>query len=184
MRTIADHLFDILENSVNAHATRIVVELSFNKNIFYCLIIDNGIPTKLQNIVDPFVTSRKTRRVGLGLSLLKVTTESTGGYLKISFPENKKGTRLEFAVNMKHIDARPFGDLAAAFSDVLYSWSGIDFEVIIKQSNFEKMILNTGELKETLNTESLNDSEVASYVKKHLKREFLKIGIDQQFGTT
>ncbi len=184
MRTIADHLFDILENSVNASADRIVVKISFSKNIFYCQINDNGITTKLQNITDPFVTSRKTRRVGLGLPLLKVTTESTGGYLKISFPENKKGTRLEFAVNMKHIDARPFGDMAAVFSDIVRIWPDINIEVFVKQSNLERNILDTGQLKETLNVETLNDNEVISYVKENLKRELLSIGIDQQFGIT
>ena len=183
MRTIADHLFDILENSVNANSDRIVVKLSFSKNIFYCYINDNGKATKLKNITDPFVTSRKTRRVGLGLPLLKVTTESTGGYLKISFTENKKGTRLEFAVNMKHIDARPFGDMAAVFSDIVRVWPGIDFEVFVKQSNLERNILNTVELKETLNIETLNDNEVLYYIKEHLKNELLNIGIDQEFGT-
>ena len=184
MRTIADHLFDILENSVSAQANKVVVNLSFSKNIFYCHILDDGKATKLDNIIDPFVTSRKTRRVGLGLPLLKATAEGTGGYINIYVLEKKKGTRLEFCVNMKHINARPFGNLAAVFSDVLRSWPNIDFEVYINQAkeNVEKKVLDTAELKKTLEVKALDHDEIINYVKEHLKIEFLNIDIDEQFG--
>ena len=182
MRTIADHLFDILENSVNACADKIEIRLSYNRDIFYCQIIDNGIPAKLDNITDPFVTSRTTRRVGLGLPLLKATAESTGGTLTISLPGKKKGTKLEFSVNMKHIDARPFGDLAAVFSDILRSWPAVDFTVIVTRSNHEEKILDTAELKRALNTTSLEDQEILNYVKENVREALYKIGIDQHFG--
>jgi len=182
MKTIADHLFDILENSVNAHADKIVIKLSFSKNIFSCCILDNGIATNLDNITDPFVTSRKTRKVGLGLPLLKSTVEGTGGYLTMTLSDKKRGTTLEFVINMTHIDARPFGDLPAVFSDALCSWPGIDFELIIIKSKKEKKILDTAELKETLDVHTLVESEILNFIKEDLRKELLEIGIDQQFG--
>jgi len=184
MKTIADHLFDILENSVNAKSSKVIVKISFNNNLFCCQIIDNGIPTILENITDPFVTSRKTRKVGLGLPLLKATAESTGGYLNLALSCKGRGTRLEFVVNMKHIDARPFGDLSSVFSDILRSWREVDFELFINKSNEVNgnKILDTAELKKSLGINTLDDNEILDYVKKHVKEELINIGIDNQFG--
>ena len=184
MRTIADHLFDILENSVNANANKIMVTFSFCKNLFLCRVIDNGIATSLENITDPFVTSRKTRRVGLGLPLLKVTTEGTGGYLKMSKLGKRAGTSLEFVVNMTHIDARPFGDIPVVFADVLRSWPGVDFKIIVLKSKKEKKVLDTIELKKLLDVKILQDIEILNFVKEQLRKELLKIGINQQFGVS
>jgi hypothetical protein len=184
MRTIADHLFDILENSVNAHASKIRVTISFFKNIFLCRIIDNGIATSMENITDPFVTSRKTRRVGLGLPLLKSTVEETGGNLKLSRLEKSSGTCLEFTVNMAHIDARPFGDIPAVFVDSLRSWPEIDFEIFICNTKKEKNILDTIELKSMLELDILQDMEILNFIKGQLRKELLKIGINQQFGVS
>jgi len=65
--------------------------------------------------VDPFVTTRKTRRVGLGLPLLKKAAEDTRGYLKINRLNKKGGTKLEFLINMFHIDAKPFWRFSQGF---------------------------------------------------------------------
>ncbi len=182
MKTIADHLFDILENSVNAQANKIVVKLSFNNKIFSCQIRDNGIATNLEDVTDPFVTSRKTRKVGLGLPLLKATVEATGGYLEIVPLRKKSGTKVKFNINMNHIDARPFGDLAAVFTDALLSWPEVDFEIRIVNHKQEKKILDTVDLKKDLQTDQLNNIEIQDYIKKYLQDELIKIGINQQFG--
>ena len=83
MKDIADHLFDIIENSVNAGAKEVIAKIAYNESYFFCSISDNGKGISGQEVLDPFVTSRTTRRVGLGLPLLKRTAEDTGGYLKI-----------------------------------------------------------------------------------------------------
>ncbi|KQC05093.1 MAG: hypothetical protein APR54_08525 [Candidatus Cloacimonas sp. SDB] len=184
MRTIADHLFDILENSVNAHASKIIVTISFFKHIFLCRIIDNGTVANLNNVTDPFVTSRKTRRVGLGLPLLKSTVEGTGGHLNLSRLERSSGTCLEFTVNMAHIDARPFGDISSVFIDALRSWPGIEFEIFINNAKKEKKILDTVELKTMLELDIIQDMEVLNYIGEQLKKALFKIGINQQFGVS
>lgn len=182
MRTIADHLFDILENSVNAHASKIMVSISFLKHIFLCRIIDNGSASNLNNVTDPFVTSRKTRRVGLGLPLLKSTAEETGGHLKLTQLEKSSGTCLEFTVNMAHIDARPFGDIPAVFTDALRSWPEIEFEIFIDDGGKKKKILDTVELKAILELDILQDIEVLNYIEAQLRKELFRVGINRQFG--
>ncbi|KUK55089.1 MAG: Histidine kinase [Atribacteria bacterium 34_128] len=183
MKTITDHLFDILENSVNAKANKIIVKLSYYNKIFSAQIIDNGVGINLVNITDPFVTSKKTRKVGLGLPLLKSTVEATGGYLKITQLKEKTGTCVEFEINMNHIDAKPFGDIASVFTDAILSWSDVDLEVIIVTPKKEKKILDTVKIKKELKIDNLSNMELLSYLREDMERELKEIGIDRQFGT-
>lgn len=182
MKTIADHLFDILENSIQAQANKITIKLSLCNKIFTCEIIDNGRATDLKNITDPFVTSRKTRKVGLGLPLLKATVDATGGYLEIVPLRNKSGTKVKFKINMSHIDARPFGDLVAVFTDALLAWPEVDFKIWIVNCQKEKKILDTSLIKKVLQNNHLNNVVRDNYIKKLLQDELSKIGIDHQFG--
>jgi K+-sensing histidine kinase KdpD len=122
MKDIADHLFDILENSVKAGATEVKITLG----------IQDSMGIKEINVTDPFVTSRKTRKVGLGLPLLKKAAEGTGGSLRI-FNLEKGGAYLEFKIDISHIDAKPFGDIARTFVDAIYSWPKINFEIFIQK---------------------------------------------------
>jgi len=66
MKDLADHLFDIIENSINASATEVKIILGIKEKLFFCKIEDNGSGIKDEDVTDPFVTSRKTRKVGWG----------------------------------------------------------------------------------------------------------------------
>ena len=182
MRTIADHLFDILENSVKAEATKVIITLSFLQKMFFCRIIDNGKKKLLKKATDPFVTSRKTRRVGLGLPLLKETAESTGGYLRIEHSGNENGTVLEFTVNMAHIDARPFGNLPNVFTDMIFSWPTIEFDLFTVNGSQEQKVIDTVNIKNTLGMDSLQDQEIVNYLRKQIQDSLNKMGINQMFG--
>ena len=89
MKNWADHLFDIVENSIKAESTEVRIILGMNNKIFFCTISDNGIGIKDKKVIDPFVTSRKTRKVGLGIPLLKKAVEDTKGSFRIT--KLKKG---------------------------------------------------------------------------------------------
>ncbi len=72
MRTLSDHILDILQNSISANATLIEIIVEENKKNDICSlkIIDNGCGMNeeiLREATNPFFTSRKTRKVGLGL---------------------------------------------------------------------------------------------------------------------
>lgn len=186
MKDIADHIFDILENSVKAGATEVGILFKFNQGRFYCRIVDNGpgikIKEKEQEVTDPFVTSRKERRVGLGLPLLKNTAESTGGFLKI-YNLKKGGCCLEFEINLRHIDAKPFGDLARVIPDTLVCWPEINLTLWIDNGNKQKEeVFNSKELKKILEIEDLREKQVKDFIYQSVKESFKKIGIDKQFG--
>ena len=160
MKNIADHLFDILENSAKAGAQEVMIKFSFSKKIFFCQIIDNGPGIISSNVVDPFITTRKTRRVGLGLPLLKKAAEDTQGYLNITRLNKERGTKLEFLVNMFHIDAKPFGDLARVFLDALNSWPQMNFKLIAQNDSLSEVIMDTEKVKKELGEDLLYSSQI------------------------
>lgn len=117
--TIADHIHDIAENSVNAGAKNVYLKIIETTDTFLFSVEDDagGIrPDILERIFDPFVTTRKKeiRRVGLGLPFLKQATEATGGYVKID-SELGKGTKTEALFYKSHIDCQPVGNLTDTF---------------------------------------------------------------------
>ena len=181
MKDLADHLFDVLENSVTSDATEIKVILGFCNKRFSCKIKDNGRGIKSEDVTDPFVTSRKERKVGLGLPLLKKTAETTDGFLRISKLEGK-GTFLEFETNISHIDAKPFGNLAKVFVDALRYWPNVDFEVLIERQKKNEQVLNTKEIRDTMGFSDIQHKEIQDFVYKSVNKELKRIGINTQFG--
>jgi anti-sigma regulatory factor (Ser/Thr protein kinase) len=126
VREIALHLLDIVENSVTAGARRIdltVHEDTVNDRLTL-VVLDNGKgmdPDLLRRVTDPFVTSRTTRKVGLGIPLLKAAAEACQGHLHIDSTPGQ-GTRLEAEFQRSHIDRMPLGDLAGTMLTLLVAF--------------------------------------------------------------
>lgn len=170
-------MFDIFENSVNAKATEVKIIISYENNIFFCSISDNGFGISGPEVLDPFYTTRKTRKVGLGLPLLKKTTEDTGGYLKVNRINENGGTYLEFKINMSHIDAKPFGDLSNAFLDIIFAWPDINLKIYFEKYHQKKIIFNTEKIKKQMEKDKTAFFEIRNRISCILKDEFNKIGI-------
>jgi signal transduction histidine kinase len=84
MRELSLHILDVVENGITAGAGRIEirVEESLTSDRLKITVRDNGPgmpPEKASNPEDPFITSRTTRRVGLGLSLLAAAARRCEG---------------------------------------------------------------------------------------------------------
>ena len=129
MKTLSLNILDIAQNSIRAKASEISIEIEESKSLdlFTITITDNGtgIPKEiLENITDPFVTTRTTRKVGLGLSLLNYRANLTGGVLKID-SEEEKGTVIKAAFPHSHIDRQPLGDIAGVIMILLTSGNEI-----------------------------------------------------------
>lgn len=125
--TIADHVHDIAENSINAGAKNVKLTIKETKDTFYFSVEDDagGIkPDILERIFDPFTTTRKKeiRRVGLGLPFLKQSAEQTGGYVDIK-TELGKGTKIEALFYKSNIDCQPIGNLSDIFLVLLLNTS-------------------------------------------------------------
>ncbi len=116
MRELALHLLDIAHNSVSAHARNITlsVEEDIQADRLRIMVEDDGKgmdAATVQQVSDPFVTSRVTRSVGLGIPLLKAAAEACDGGMTIQSTPGV-GTRIEVDFRRSHIDRMPLGNLA------------------------------------------------------------------------
>ncbi|HEY9077308.1 MAG TPA: ATP-binding protein [Anaerolineaceae bacterium] len=123
MRELALHLLDIAENSISARAKNITITVteSLVEDRLRFVVEDDGSgmsPEMIAKVVDPFVTSRTTRKVGLGIPLLKAAAEASNGFFKLQ-SQPGKGTVVEVEFQRSHIDRMPLGDLASTFITLL-----------------------------------------------------------------
>ena len=163
MRELSLHILDIVENGIAADADiiRIQVEESRTADLLSIKITDNGrgIPVeKLNKLTDPFVTSRTTRRVGLGLSLLAAATKRCDGKLGVAAGTDG-GTEVAATFRYSHIDRAPMGDMAATMVTLLMGNPQIDF-VYTHVIDGAEFILDTRDLKKKLGDHSLEDPMV------------------------
>lgn len=115
MEDLSLHILDIAENSINgsARTIEIIINEDRDKDLLTIEIKDDGKgmdEKTVKKALDPFFTTRKTRRVGLGLSLLAQAAEESGGKLELnSIP--RAGTTVRATFRMSHPDCKPMGDI-------------------------------------------------------------------------
>jgi hypothetical protein len=113
MKELSLHLLDLIENSVAAGATRVSIAVVEDaaRDELRMTVSDNGrgmTPEMAQAAADPFTTSRETRSVGMGLSLLAGAAEQAGGEMKVT-SQPGQGTTVEASLQLSHIDRAPLG---------------------------------------------------------------------------
>ncbi len=123
MKDISYHILDIVQNSLHAGADKIIIELVEDtcEGTLQLTITDNGSgmdQQMLEQVADPFFTSSTTKKVGLGLPLLKQNAEQTGGSLDVC-SQLKIGTTVTAIFNTGNIDVIPEGDVAATMIALL-----------------------------------------------------------------
>jgi anti-sigma regulatory factor (Ser/Thr protein kinase) len=183
MREIALHLLDIAENSVAAKAKNIRIEVSedlVEDRLWACVQDDGrGMDAEtVKRVIDPFYTTRTTRKVGLGIPLFKDAAEMAAGDLTLQ-SEPGKGTRLEVRFQHSHIDRMPLGDIAMTFRTLLISYPHIHwvFRYQIRlspETQAEEFLFDDTELKAELGDVPLTEPEVLAFV-----RQLLEEGIDE-----
>jgi signal transduction histidine kinase len=131
VKELSLHILDIVQNSTKAGATEISIEVveSLRKNLLRMTVRDNGCGMSqevLATIVNPFSTSRTTRKVGLGLSLLQAAAEQCNGTMSIESKEGK-GTVVTATFEHNHIDRVPLGDMVSTLITLISGCPDIDF---------------------------------------------------------
>jgi hypothetical protein len=121
MKDLSLHLLDIACNSVSAGAGALNLELEEREGLLTVTITDDGAgmpPRLLAAVTDPFTTTRTTRKVGLGLPLLRLAAEQTGGSLRVESREGA-GTKVTAVFDARHIDCPPLGDMAGTVAMII-----------------------------------------------------------------
>lgn len=163
---------DIMQNSIAAGSrlTELFVNEQPTEDFLEFTVKDNGCgmdKEQLKKVVDPYTTGRTTRRVGLGIPLLKSACENTGGALGISSEKNK-GTTLTATFGYSHIDREPLGDMAQTILQIITSYEDVDF-VYTHKVEKKEYSLDTRELKKILGDVSFNLPEITLWLSEYLK---------------
>ncbi len=170
MRDLSLHLLDIIQNSVNAGATSIFIEINAGDEYLEIAITDNGrgmAKSLLNEVTDPFVTTRRTRKVGLGIPLLKEACEITGGSLFIESEEGT-GTQVKMKMLITSIDRLPVGDIGSTFMGLAISNPEIDFTLVMRSKKDEYQ-LSFFEIRNHLDGVPLNEISVANWIKENIE---------------
>lgn len=178
MTELSLNILDIAENSVKAGAslTEITVSVISADNLLEIIIRDNGCgmtEEQVKKVIDPFYTTRTTRKVGLGVPFFKESAEAAGG----SFLVNSKvgvGTTVKASYELSHIDRMPMGDLTATIHTLVTMHEDIDFLFTYKVDENE-FVLDTRELREILGGISFKEYEVSNYIKEYLKENITSV---------
>jgi anti-sigma regulatory factor (Ser/Thr protein kinase) len=172
MRDLSMHIIDIVQNSVRAGASfvKINIEVKEPGNVLVLEISDNGCgmdSEMVKSVVDPFVTSRTKRKVGLGLPFLKMNAENTGGNISIE-SEPGKGTVVTALFYLSHIDCIPFGDVSGSVALTISGNPNVDFVFGFRGSNGD-FLLDSREIKKELDGISIGHPKVVTFLKEMIE---------------
>jgi anti-sigma regulatory factor (Ser/Thr protein kinase) len=174
------HILDIVENAIAAKAKRIVIlvmeEPSEDRLVIE--IKDDGIgmdEEMSRKAIDPFFTTRTSRKVGLGLSLLAQAAQEAGGMLRIE-SELEKGTKVIATFQYHHIDRKPLGSMVETMATLLLGNPELDISYT-HQKEGKSYVFNSRELKGRFKDRSLAGPEAIQWLRKHLKEGLAQIGV-------
>ena len=182
MKELSLNILDITENSVKAGATLTEIIITETDDDLVLTITDNGCgmtPEILETVTNPFTTTRTTRKVGMGIPLLKMAAELTGGQVVIAskhigeFP-NEHGTVVKATFSKKHIDFTPLGDVVSTITTLIQGHPETDF-LYIHRINNDEIVFDTREIKETLEGVPINTYEVIKWIEEYLREQYLQI---------
>jgi hypothetical protein len=172
MLELSLHILDIAENSTRADATLIEITIveDLTADIFSFEIRDNGTgmdQATIEKAMDPFYTTKKVRRVGLGLPMLAQACERAGGRFEIESKEGS-GTRVYAGFGHSHIDRQPLGDIAGVISMLILGNPDRDF-LYTHTMNGSAYALDTREIRQELGEIPLNHMEVINMVRDNIQ---------------
>ena len=187
MRELSLNVLDIAQNSISANAPLIEIEVLENtaKHELLIGIYDNGkgmTPEQVENVKDPFFTTRTTRKVGMGIPLFKLAAEQTGGHLEIE-SEVGKGTRVTAVFRTDSIDFTPVGDMNSTV--LMLITMNTDREFIYRFGIDEEVFtLSTEELKAILGDVPLSEPSVSMWIKEYLEEQTQNISGGKRYEIT
>lgn len=179
MKELSLNVLDITMNSVKAGASNISIEITEIKDELKIVITDDGCGMSeemVRNVTDPFCTTRKTRKVGLGIPFYKLAAEQTGGSMNIESKvkdtnNGVSGTKVTAIFKKDHIDCLPLGDMVSTVCTLIQGSPNIDFVYSHKYSDKE-VYLSTLEMREQLGGIPLNSPDVLVWVREYLNEQY------------
>ena len=171
MKELSLNILDISQNSVKANASKIEIVLteSVKEDLVTIKIIDNGSGMSeelVASVIDPFVTTRTTRKVGLGIPLLRQLTIDTEGEFDIQ-SKLGEGTSVFASFKLSHLDRPPIGDMPSTVVTIISSNPDIRY-IYTHITDVGEFVLDTDEIKETLDGIPISEPEILVWLGGYL----------------
>lgn len=179
MQDLSLHILDIVENAIASHAAHVAIRITedLDKDQMIVEIEDDGdgIPPHLvQKVVDPFFTTRTTRKVGLGLSLLQQAAQACEGDLQVESQQGR-GTVVRANFRYNHIDLKPLGDMASTMITLIVGNAHMDFQYMHRKGD-KTFYLDTVELKRELDDVPIEHPKVVQFIRDEITRGLGELG--------
>ena len=172
MRELSLNILDIAQNSISAGASLITIEVSENRTdqTLFIGIYDNGrgmSEEQVKSVIDPFFTTRTTRKVGMGIPLFKMAAEQTGGSLEIK-SELGVGTEVKAYFKTDSVDFTPLGDVTSTIQMLITMNTDRDF-VYKHMVDGKEFVCDTREIKAILGDVPLDSYEISQWILEFIK---------------
>lgn len=178
MKELSLNILDITENSLKAGSSLTEIAIEENGTVLNLMIRDNGCGMSedmVRSVTDPFCTTRTTRKVGLGLPLLKLAAEQTGGNISItSDTAENHGTTVTAVFDMSHIDFTPIGDIVSTMTTLIQGHPDSDF-CFSHKTEKGAVSLDTRELRAVLEGVPLDSYEVIKWIEEYLREQYIDL---------
>jgi len=173
MEDLSLHILDLVENSIEAGASKVEIKIREDTKTDRLTIdiIDNGKGMSeevLKQALNPFFTTKTVRRVGLGLSLFKESAQDAGGDLIIQ-SKLGQGTKLNATFQHSHIDRKPLGDITKTILILIVGHPEIRF-IYRHQKDGQIKRFDSGSLFKGQDLTTLSTIEIIALAKKHLSK--------------
>ena len=180
MKELSLNILDVAENSVKAGASLTQIIIEETAETLTIKIVDDGCgmdEDTVRSVTDPFYTTRTTRKVGLGIPLLKLAAEQTGGSFSITSKSDKEyqdghGTRVEAVFFKNHLDYTPLGDVVSSVITLIQGHDDTDFLFSHNGPDGLSVSLDTRELRNVLGDVPLNEYDVIKWIEEYLKEQY------------
>jgi hypothetical protein len=164
---------------VRANATTVCINIIEDKETDSLIIeIDdngNGMDQdEITKALDPFYTTKKVRRIGLGLPMLSEACRKCNGKLTIESAKNK-GTHIVAQFRHSHIDRQPIGDMTSTLLMLITGNPDMDF-IYTHTKNGVSFTLNTSIIKEAIEDVPINNPEILRFIKNMINEGLNEIG--------
>jgi anti-sigma regulatory factor (Ser/Thr protein kinase) len=171
VRELSLHLLDIVQNALEAGASRVMITVNEDsqRNRMTIIVKDNGRgmdAETLGRVSDPFFTTRKTRHVGLGIPLFKAATQRCAGDLTIT-SQPGQGTTVVAEMQRDHIDRAPLGDVKSTLLSLLLMADSADIRY---EQRFDgrTFVLDTRDLRDVLDGVPLAHPQVRDWLEEFI----------------
>lgn len=171
MKELSLNILDITHNSIKAKAETIEISIDEqqSENLLKITIQDDGCGMDeafLRGVTDPFVTTRTTRKVGLGIPLFKQSAEDAGGSFSISSKVGK-GTVVCATFQIDHLDRMPIGDMSSTMVSLIQANDRIRF-IYTHKTDLGEFIFDTDELHVQLGEVPLSEPMVLNWIEEYI----------------